>query len=59
MADAIRAARAIDVHVYPVASSGVDDLTELWLARERWLADQDPGRDVAGLMHDLERRAAG
>jgi len=26
---------------------------------ERWLADQDPGRDVAGLMHDLERRAAG
>jgi LAO/AO transport system kinase len=26
---------------------------------ERWLAGQDPGRDVAGLMHDLEQRAAG
>ena len=25
---------------------------------ERWLAEQDPGRDVASLMHDLERRAA-
>jgi hypothetical protein len=29
MADAIRSAAAIDVHIYPVASSGVDDLTEL------------------------------
>jgi LAO/AO transport system kinase len=26
---------------------------------ERWLAEQDPGRDVAALRHDLERRAAG
>ncbi len=26
---------------------------------ERWLAEQDPGRDVASLMHLLERRAAG
>ncbi|HWE10083.1 MAG TPA: GTP-binding protein [Solirubrobacteraceae bacterium] len=25
---------------------------------ERWLAAQDPGRDVASLRHDLERRAA-
>jgi hypothetical protein len=29
MADAIRGAQALDVHVYPVASSGVDELTEL------------------------------
>ena len=29
MTAAIRAARSIDVHVYPVASSGVDELTEL------------------------------
>lgn len=27
-------------------------------AAERWLAEQDPGRDVAALVHDLERRAA-
>ncbi len=26
---------------------------------ERWLAEQDPGRDVASLMHRLEQRAAG
>lgn len=29
MADALRSMQALDVHVYPVASSGVDDLTEL------------------------------
>jgi len=29
MANAIRAARDLDVHVYPVASSGVNELTEL------------------------------
>jgi len=29
MADAIRAARDLDVHIYPVASSGVNELTEL------------------------------
>jgi hypothetical protein len=29
MADAIRSASALDVHVYPVASSGIDDFTEL------------------------------
>jgi LAO/AO transport system kinase len=27
-------------------------------AAERFLAEHDPGRDVAGLMHELERRAA-
>jgi hypothetical protein len=29
MVAALRAARSIDVHLYPVASSGVDELTEL------------------------------
>lgn len=29
MAEALRATRELDVHVYPVASSGVDELTEL------------------------------
>lgn len=29
MADAIRGASDLDVHIYPVASSGIDDLTEL------------------------------
>jgi hypothetical protein len=29
MADAIRSAAALDVHIYPIASSGVDDFTEL------------------------------
>jgi hypothetical protein len=29
MLDAIRDTRDLDVHLYPVASSGVDDLTEL------------------------------
>jgi hypothetical protein len=29
MSDAIRGARELDIHVYPVASSGVDDLVEL------------------------------
>lgn len=29
MAEALRAAQALDVHIYPVASSGIDELTEL------------------------------
>ena len=29
MADAIRGSSELDVHIYPVASSGIDDLTEL------------------------------
>lgn len=29
MADAVRTTQALDIHVYPVASSGIDELTEL------------------------------
>ena len=29
MADALRASRGLDVHIYPVASSGIDEFTEL------------------------------
>jgi hypothetical protein len=40
-AEAVRATRALGVHVYPVASSGVDDLTELSM---RTIAQLTQGR---------------